>query len=109
MKKLVQLGTAALILIASNAVSAMESFEIIIKDHMFHPAETTVPANTKVKLLIKNQDSSAEEFESHSLHREKVIHGGKQANIIIGPLKPGTYEFVGEFHEDTAKGRIVVK
>ena len=109
MKKLIQLGTAALILAVSSTASAMESFEIIIKDHMFHPADTTIPANTKVKLVVKNQGKTAEEFESHSMHREKVIPAGKQANIIIGPLKPGTYKFVGEFHEDTAKGRIIVK
>ena len=51
----------------------------------------------------------AEEFESHSLSREKVIPGGAKATIFIGPLKPGRYEFVGEFHEATAKGAVVAK
>lgn len=31
------------------------------------------------------------------------------ATIIIGPLKPGTYNFVGEYHESTTQGRLVAK
>ncbi|MGD8926465.1 MAG: cupredoxin domain-containing protein, partial [Thioalkalispiraceae bacterium] len=75
----------------------------------FVPAEITIPADTKVKLVVKNQDPTPEEFESHSMHREKVIPGGRQAIIFIGPLKPGTYEFFGEFNPKTAKGRVIVK
>ena len=56
-----------------------------------------------------NEDATPEEFESHDLNREKVIAGKSKGIVVIGPLKPGTYSFVGEFHEDTAKGRIVVK
>jgi len=26
-----------------------------------------------------------------------------------GPLKPGEYEFVGEYHEKTAIGKLIVK
>ena len=29
--------------------------------------------------------------------------------IRVPSLKPGTYPFVGEFHEATAKGRIVAE
>jgi len=94
---------------AGTAVWAIDSIEITIKEHKFSPAEITIPAGKKVKLVVKNQDATAEEFESHSLHREKVIPGNSQAAIIIGPLDAGTYEFVGEFNEDTAKGRIIVK
>jgi hypothetical protein len=25
------------------------------------------------------------------------------------PFKPGTYEFVGEYHEETAKGRLIAE
>ena len=63
----------------------------------------------KVRLLVKNLDATPEEFESHDLKREKVIPGKSEATIIIGPLKPGTYKFVGEFHESTAKGSIIAK
>ena len=38
-----------------------------------------------------------------------MIGGGQEASFKIGPLEAGTYEFVGEFNEDTAKGVVVVK
>lgn len=88
---------------------AAEEYVLIIKDHKFSPEEIIIPANTKIKLVVKNQDPTPEEFESHKLHREKVIKGNSQVMINIGPLKPGTYPFVGEFNEDSAKGRIIVK
>ncbi|CAA7625604.1 conserved exported hypothetical protein [Candidatus Terasakiella magnetica] len=84
-------------------------FEIVIKDHRFSPDRIEVPAGQKLTLLVKNQDSSAEEFESHALKREKVIKGGQEARINIGPLSAGEYTFVGEYHESTAKGVIVAK
>ena len=34
---------------------------------------------------------------------------GKSAEIFIGPLKPGVYDFYGEFHPQTARGQIVAK
>jgi len=80
-----------------------------IKDHKFDPAEIAIPAGKEVKLLVTNADGTAEEFESEKLDIEKVIPAGQQAEIKIGPLDAGTYEFVGEYHEDTAKGAIVVK
>ena len=86
-------------------------FEIvlIIKNHRFEPAELRVPAGQRVKLVVHNQDSTPEEFESHSLNREKVIPGGSKATIYIGPLKPGRYDFFGEYNEATAKGVVVAE
>ncbi len=85
------------------------TFEIIIKDHKFAPATLEIPANKKVKLIVKNQDPTPEEFESYELNREKVIPGNSQAIIFIGPLEPGTYPFFGEFNQKTAQGKIVAK
>jgi plastocyanin len=85
------------------------SYTLTIKDHRFEPAQLLVPAGKKIRLLVRNQDSTAEEFESHDLKREKIIPGNSEATITIGPLKPGVYRFVGEFHESTAKGSIVAK
>lgn len=89
--------------------AAMEVIPLTIKGHTFEPAEITIPANTKVKLLVRNQDPTPEEFESHSLHREKLIPAGAERTIFIGPLDAGSYEFFGEFNPKTAKGRIIVK
>jgi hypothetical protein len=108
---LVFLSVSAAFLAASGrlALAQEQSFPLTIKDHRFEPAEFEVPANTKVKLLVKNEDATPEEFESSKLHREKVVPGGKEITIIIGPLKPGRYEFVGDFNRATAHGAIIVK
>lgn len=82
---------------------------IVIKNHRFNPAEITAPAGKKLKLVIDNQDATPEEFESHDLRREKVVAGNSRATLWIGPLKPGTYSFVGEYHEETAKGTLIIK
>jgi hypothetical protein len=84
-------------------------FEIVIKNHKFEPATLTIPANKKVKLVVKNQDPTPEEFESYELNREKVIAGNGQAIVFIGPLDPGTYPFFGEFNQATAQGKIIAK
>jgi hypothetical protein len=84
-------------------------YEIEIRDHLFLPEELRIPANTKVKLVVYNRDSTPEEFESYELNREKVIMGGRKANIFIGPLAPGTYPFFGEFNPKTAQGRVIAE
>jgi cupredoxin-like protein len=103
----------ALILAASafcpGALAQDASFTLIIKEHRFEPSELQVPAARKFRLLVKNLDATPEEFDSSDLRREKVIPGKSEATILIGPLKPGTYKFVGEFHESTAKGTLVAK
>lgn len=85
------------------------SVSISIKDHKFEPSEVQVPAGQKVKLLIRNLDNSPEEFESNELRREKVVPGGSQVTVFIGPLDPGRYEFFGDFNPKTARGHIVAK
>ena len=100
---------ATLLAFATVAAAEDPSFEIVIKDHRFTPAEITVPANTKVRLVVRNDDATPEEFESKKLNREKIIPGKGRATIVVGPLKPGEYPFVGEYNETTAQGKIVVK
>jgi plastocyanin len=110
--RLASLAGAVLVLAAALAAPAFaedNSFAISIKDHRFEPETITVPAGKQVKLVVTNMDPTPEEFESHELNREKIIAGGSTAVILIGPLEPGTYPFFGEFHEDTAQGRIVVE
>ncbi len=83
--------------------------EIEIRDHLFWPSEVVVPANTKIKLLVYNRDPTSEEFESYELNREKVIMGKRKAVIFIGPLLPGEYPFFGEFHPETAQGKVIAE
>jgi plastocyanin len=91
------------------AQAAEPEFALAIKNHRFEPTEVKVPAGQRIKLIVHNQDNTPEEFESHSLNREKVIPGGAKASIFVGPLKPGRYSFYGEYNEATAKGVIVAE
>jgi len=105
---LLSLCTAISLTTASFAQSP-EAFTLTIKDYRFTPAELSVPAGKKFKLIVDNQDSTPEEFESKQLRVEKVIPGKRKATLNLGPLKPGSYPFVGEFHEATAKGTLHAK
>ena len=83
-----------------------EVYKIAIKNHQFLPQELVIPAGKKVRILIENEDPSAEEFESYELNREKVVGGHGKATLFIGPLKTGSYKYFGDFHKDTAEGVI---
>lgn len=86
-----------------------DAYTIQIKDHRFVPEKLTIPADKKIKLLIENLDATPEEFESHTLNREKVIAGNSKATVYIGPLSAGSYAYYGEFNEATAQGVIIAK
>jgi plastocyanin len=94
---------------ASVANAADFEAKLVIRDHKFDPAELSVPAGTKIKLLIENQDATPEEFESNELNREKVVVGKGTITVILGPLDAGRYPFFGDFHQETAQGVLVVK
>ncbi len=113
MKVVTVIGVFSLaIFVASlGLTSAADELErtIVIKNHQFTPAEIEVPAGARVKLIIDNQDPTAEEFESLDLRAEKVIPGSSKGTVWIGPLTAGEYKFMGEFHQETAQGRVVAK
>ena len=106
-----QFAFLGLVLVAADAHAGVDEFTLTIKDHAFDQKELKIPAGKKVKLLVVNQDSSPAEFESKPLGREKVIPGKSTGLINLGPLKPGRYGFVEEYHEDQAgaQGTIVVE
>ena len=85
------------------------SFSLSLKDHRFAPAELTIPANQRVRLVVKNLDPTPAEFEGKGFKAEKVVPAGREVSLSIGPLKPGTYEFFDEYNEAEAKGRLIVK
>jgi hypothetical protein len=103
------LALFSLVCLSFSSLAADAEFALVIRDHRFEPAEIRVPANQKIKLVVHNQDASPEEFESHELNREKVIATGAKANIFVGPLTPGRYPFVGEFHDKTARGVLIAE
>ena len=109
-KSLPALCVAVALLLASAHVPAAEpEYKLTLRNHRFVPTELRVPAGQKIKLVIDNQDASAEEFESHELNREKIIPAGSKATIFVGPLKPGRYPFLGEFNQATARGTLIAE
>ncbi len=98
-----------LALLAVIPAFAAPIVELEIRDHLFYPAELEIPVDTKVKLVIINNDATAEEFESFELNREKVTPGMSKGILFIGPLPAGEYPFFGEFFPNTAQGKVIVK
>ena len=110
MKRVVVAGLIALGLAAGAAGAAeMPEYKLVIKDHKFQPTQLTVPANTKVKVLVSNQDSTPSEFESNEFNREKIVLPRSQVTVFIGPLDKGSYKFFDDFHQDTGNGVLIVQ
>ena len=97
--------------VTTTAFAAGDEFTLTIKDHAFDSKEITIPAGKKIKLMVVNKDASPAEFESKPLNREKIIPGKSTGIINIGPLNPGRYPFVEEYHENdaAAQGTIIVE
>lgn len=94
---------------AYTPFNADGQIEVILKDHKFDPAEIRIAPGKRVQLLVRNQDATADEFDSTALRVEKVIGGGSQGIVRLRELKPGRYPFMGEFHAETAQGVVIVE
>jgi len=96
---------------AVTVAGAQNATEIQLgyKDKKFDPAEINAPANTPIVIKLKNLDAKAMEFESKTLHVEKVVAGSSDATINVRAQKPGRYEFFDEYNEKVARGALVVK
>ena len=114
MRRVVWLLSCAILSIALSAVitSAADTppeFALVLEQQRFSPEELRVKANAPFILVITNKDKDDAEFEMASLRIEKVVPGGKALQLKMPALKPGTYQFIDDFHEKTAKGRIVAE
>lgn len=102
----------ALSLVAVMALAGAASADqppavtLVLKNHRFTPAAFTVPAGRKVRITLINQDMATEEFDSHDLRLEEVVTPMGRISFDIGPLQPGQYSFMGEFHAETAQGKV---
>ena len=96
---------ASLAAIAGN----VPEYPLILQNHAWQPAELKVPANTKFKVLVTNRDATPSEFESNDFNREKIVLPGSTITVFVGPLDKGRYEFFDDFHQDTARGVLIVE
>lgn len=107
-------AAAGLLLVASLAARPAgaedpTTIAVTIRDHRFIPAEIHVPQGKPILLSIKNEDATAEEFDSSALKVEKVIVGGGFGTVRLRPLGPGRYPFMGEYHAATAQGAVIAE
>ncbi len=85
------------------------TFQLEMKDGNLNPARIEVPAGQRVKIEIHNVGTSASEFESLELRKEKVLAPGAKSFVVIAPLRQGEYKFFDDFHLNMPAGVIVAK
>jgi hypothetical protein len=83
--------------------------ELRFENRSFMPQTITVPANQPVTLRITNASKEAIEFESFKLNREKVVGPGETIVVRLPALRPGSYDFYDDFHQDVPAGSIIAK
>jgi len=96
------IAAAAPGLVAAEPVTV----SLTLKDHQFSPSSFDVPPGEKVRIVLTNRDAATEEFDSHDLRVEELVTPNGRTSFTIGPLRPGAYDFMGEFHPQTARGRV---
>jgi hypothetical protein len=104
----------ALAFAVSFAVAVPASAADVTPSIEFHDGKVTplrleVPANTRFKIIVHNTGKTASEFESHRLHKEKVVAAGHTISVEVHPLAPGKYDFFDDFHEGAPRGVVVAK
>lgn len=110
MKRLLLTIALIMLTIAGTAVASdLPEYTLVVKNHVYQPSEIKVPAGTKFKLIVRNEDATPEEFESTDFNREKIVLPDSTITVFVGPLRAGNYGFFGDFHQDTAKGRLIAE
>ena len=102
----IPIAATVLALAAAAGADSPAAVTLTLKNHHFSPATFTIPAGQKVRVTLINQDPATEEFDSHDLRLEEVVTPMGRIQFNIGPLQPGVYSFIGEFHADTAQGKV---
>lgn len=97
---------AALIALLTAPAFAADPIMLTLKNNHFTPSAITVRAGERLRIVVKNEDATPAEFESSDLRVEKIVVGGAQISILVGPLKAGTYKFFDDYHPDIAHGTL---
>lgn len=106
--RLIALTLAAAVAAGAAQADDVHVVQLTLKDHRFTPSTIEAPAGRKIRIELVNQDGALEEFDSIDLGVEKDVTPHGTVSIKLGPLKPGTYNFMGELHADTASGELRV-
>jgi hypothetical protein len=104
------LVTAAVLAPPCTAHSA-DSVSVVLemKDGVLTPERIEIPANTQVKIVLRNTGTTPAEFESLRLRKEKVLAPGVESFVVIHKASPGEYPFFDDFHLDGKPGLIIAR
>ena len=112
MKKLIPVFSVIVLMMLVFLASARGDdtvIELRFENRSFTPQTIIVPANQALALRITNASKDPIEFESFNLNREKVVGPGETITVRIPALRPGSYDFYDDFHQDVPAGSIVAK
>jgi hypothetical protein len=98
-----------IVLVPAGARGDDTVIELRFENHRFTPQTITVPANQALTLRITNASKEPIEFESFKLNREKVVGPGETITVRLPALRPGSYDFYDDFHQDVPAGSIIAK
>lgn len=107
----------AILLVTLQAVAAdpaaaphdAVTLKLVIEHHRFTPETLHAPAGRTLIIEFENRDDTPEEFESRRLRKEFGLRGHQSGRFTIKPHSAGHYEFVGEFHAQTARGALIIE
>jgi plastocyanin len=103
------IAVAAPFSIAREARADQPAPQLRFADGRFEPAALDVAAGSPVRLTVINSGSSAVEFESFELNRERVVPPGRSITVLLPRLDPGQYHFFDDFHHDAGQGTITAR
>ena len=108
--KMAVLGMALVLAAPASFASAPAPnvITLTLNNHRFIPSSVNASAGERIRIVLVNQDAATEEFDSHDLRVEQLVTPYARVSFEIGPLAPGRYAFMGEFHPETAQGLVTV-
>ena len=114
MRRALAAGAASILLAAAasapvRADDEEPTFHITFKGGVIDPLRLEVPAKTRFRLEIRNEDDTPAEFESVELHKEKVLAPHADTVMVIRTLDPGEYDFFDDFHPGSPQAVLVAK
>lgn len=98
-------GLLALICLPLTGQATEPNLTLVLHASQFSPSPLVIPSNSKIRLVVDNQETEAMELESKSLSLEIVIPPQHATAIHLGPLAPGRYEF---FNDNNPQERGVI-
>ena len=106
---MVRTAAAFLLFVFVTPAFADAPIPVTLQNHRFTPNVIHVKANQSFTIHLFNKDATADEFDSSALKVEKVVSGNSDGMVLIRPLSPGKYPFMGEYHSATAQGVVIAQ